>query len=272
MAKSEQGEAVPMMKSVDRALFLLSYFTVESPEWGLSDLARKSGLDKATTLRILVALMRNRFVEQHPDTKKYRLGIEVLRLARVREQSFPLIDLIMPALERMAETIEETAHAALASDEAMITVAVAEPKRATRVWVDPSQLLPFHATASGLAFLAFSSPEKREQVLSMKTLQSYTAATIGPSELAAALQTVQERGYALSQGSFEIETAGIAAPIFSADGTAFGSVAIAGVASRMDDERRKKAIASVLNAAIEVTRSIGGDPHLNLLRAQRAYV
>ncbi|RUW90138.1 IclR family transcriptional regulator, partial [Mesorhizobium sp. M8A.F.Ca.ET.059.01.1.1] len=40
------------MKSVDRALYLLSYFTVQEPEWGLSDLARKSKVDKATTLRI----------------------------------------------------------------------------------------------------------------------------------------------------------------------------------------------------------------------------
>lgn len=268
MAKGDAGDTAPMMRSVDRALFLLSYFTVENPEWGLSELARKAELDKATTLRILVALIRNRFVEQNATTKKYRLGIAVLRLARVREQSFPLIDLIMPALDRMAEAIEETAHASLASDDAMISVAVSEPRRATRVWVNPSQLLPFHATASGLAFLAFSEPEKRTQVLATESLQKFTENTLGAADLEAAVNRVHERGYAFSKGTFEAETASVAAPIFAADGRSFGSVAIAGVASRMDEQLIKKAATLVVTAAIDVSRAIGGEPHANLLRAQ----
>lgn len=269
MAKADTSEPAPMMKSVDRALYLLWFFTVQQPEWGLSELARRAKLDKATTLRILVALIRNRFVEQHPVTKKYRLGIAVLRLARVREESFPLIELIRPVLDKICEEMEETAHASLATEEAMITVAVTEPKRSTRVWVNPSQLLPFHATASGLAYIAFTYPEKREALLDSGELVRFTDTTVSHSDLRQHIETVHERGYAFALGSFEAESSGVASPIFSSDGFAFGAVAIAGVASRMDAKQQRKAARLVVNASIEISRAIGSEPHPNIIRAQK---
>jgi DNA-binding IclR family transcriptional regulator len=269
VAKAETSEPAPMMKSVDRALFLLSFFTVQQPEWGLSELARRARLDKATTLRILVALIRNRFVEQHPTTKKYRLGIAVLRLARVREESFPLIELIRPVLDRMSEEMEETAHATLATEDAMITVAVTEPKRATRVWVNPSQLLPFHATASGLAYLSFADPEKQAAVLEEDELTRFTETTVLRDDLRQLVETIHNRGYALAHGSFETESSGVASPIFSSDGFAFGAIAVAGVASRMDKNQQLKAARLVVSASIEISRAIGSEPHPNIVRAQK---
>ncbi|WP_259669075.1 IclR family transcriptional regulator [Rhizobium lentis] len=268
MAEAKSPEPAQMMKSVDRALSLLSYFTVQQPEWGLSELARKAKLDKATTLRILVALIRNGFVEQHAETKRYRLGIAVLRLARVREESFPLIELIRPVLDRIVEEMEETAHASLATDEAMITIAVTEPKRSTRVWVNPSQLLPFHASASGLAYIAFASPEKQEALFTAD-LPRYTDSTITRDDLRNHIDLVRQQGYALAAGSFEAEASGVAAPIFSSDSFSFGSVALAGVASRMTPDQQLRAAKLVVGASIEISRAIGAEPHPNILRAQR---
>ncbi len=259
-----------MMKSVDRALYLLSFFTVQEPEWGLSELARRAKIDKATTLRILVALIRNGFVEQQSQTKKYRLGIAVLRLARVREASFPLLSFINPVLDRISEEMEETAHATLAADNAMITIAVAEPKRATRVWVDPSQLLPFHASASGLAFIAFAPPSVREEILENLDFERYTERTIvDKTELRKQVEEIRHRGFAFSPGSFEVETSGVAAPIFSNNGEAFGAIAIAGVASRMTKEQQFKAAKLVVDASIEISRAIGAEPHPNIVVAKQ---
>ncbi|WP_245582037.1 IclR family transcriptional regulator [Rhizobium ruizarguesonis] len=260
-----------MMKSVDRALYLLSFFTVQEPEWGLSDLARKSKIDKATTLRILVALIRNGFVEQHSETKKYRLGIAVLRLARVREASFPLLSFINPVLDRLAEEMEETAHATLAAETAMITIAVTEPKRSTRVWVNPSQLLPFHASASGLAFLAFAGQEMRDTALAQEELVKYTENTVVEvDELRTRLEQIKTRGFAFSPGTFEVESSGIAAPIFSNTGDAFGAIAIAGVSSRMTTkDQQMKAARLVIEASVEISRAIGAEPHPNVLRARK---
>jgi len=51
------------MSTVEKAISLLNLFE-EEPEWGLSDLARRSKFDKATTRRLLVALSNCGLIDQ----------------------------------------------------------------------------------------------------------------------------------------------------------------------------------------------------------------
>ncbi|TIW18621.1 MAG: IclR family transcriptional regulator, partial [Mesorhizobium sp.] len=56
------------MSTVGKAVSLLELFTLDEPEIGLSDLARKAGLDKATARRLLMALANHRLIEQEPQS------------------------------------------------------------------------------------------------------------------------------------------------------------------------------------------------------------
>ncbi|MFT5111764.1 MAG: DNA-binding IclR family transcriptional regulator [Parasphingorhabdus sp.] len=71
-----------VMQTTDKALSLLSQFSESRPQIGLSEFARLARFDKATTRRLLISLIRNGLVEQHPETRKYRLGASILSLAR----------------------------------------------------------------------------------------------------------------------------------------------------------------------------------------------
>jgi IclR family acetate operon transcriptional repressor len=259
-----------MMRTVDKALRLLELFSIEAPEHGLSEMARLARLDKASTLRLLVALARNGFVEQHPQTKKYRLGRNLLRLARIREASVPVASVVQPVLERLAAALGETAHAALAADRALITIGVAEPQRVMRVHVDPSEPLPLHATASGMALLAYAGDELLEQVLGAGKLTAHTSHTIvAPDRLRRHLADARKRGYAISVRGFDSDVIGIAAPVFDWSGRACATIAVASVAARLNEARKHLVAHSVMTAAIEVTRAMGGEPHESLLRSSR---
>lgn len=254
------------MKTVDKALKLLDFFTVQEPEWGLSDLARAASLEKATTLRMLAALDRYGLLEQHPTTKKYRLGKAVLKLARVREASFPFASIVQPALEKLVEETGESAHVALASGPALMTVAIAEPQRSTRVCVDPSKPLPYHATASGIACLAYASENKVQHTLGTIDLSAYTEHTLTtPGKIRRQIAEVRQRGYAVSARSFEMEVIGIAAPIFDWTGYACGAVAVASIASRMTPDMEAAIARAVVNAAVDVTRATGAEPQAAFL-------
>ena len=69
------------MTTVDKALSLLDHFSNEQTEIGLSAFARLAGYDKSAVLRMLSALGRAGFVEQDPQSRKYRLGGAFLRFA-----------------------------------------------------------------------------------------------------------------------------------------------------------------------------------------------
>jgi IclR family transcriptional regulator, acetate operon repressor len=254
------------LRTVDKALKLLDFFTIPEPEWGLSELARRAELDKATTLRMLSALVGNGLVEQHPQTRRYRLGSKLLKLARIREATSPLMSIIQPVLDRLAGGTGETAHASLASNDAMLTVGIAEPQRPTRVSIDPSEPLPFHATASGIAYLAFAPPDVVARVLSGDSLEAHTERTIVSSDaIRRKLAEVATRGYAVSERSFEMEVIGTAAPIFDASGYSCGAIAVASIASRFDGELERSAAAAVMRSATEITRATGAEPNPILL-------
>ena len=79
------------MGTVSKALSLLGFFSQQQPEIGLSDMARLSGMNKATVYRMLCELQTNGFVEQAGNGRAYRLGAEVLRLAALREATVPVL-------------------------------------------------------------------------------------------------------------------------------------------------------------------------------------
>lgn len=247
------------MKTINKALNLIGFFLPDTPEWRLSDLARAADMDKVTTMRILNSLAAGGIVEQHPETKKYRLGTAVLRLARIREACFPVVAVLQPILDKLAEETGETTHACLFSGSAMTTIAIAEPIRSTRVFVDPSQALPVHATASGVAFLAYADAATRSETMGRLSVRPHTPNTpADKASLERHLAETRHNGYALSVGTFEEEVTGIAAPIFDWHGDVQATIAAACVASRLTDENQSRIAKAVLRASVEATRAMGG--------------
>ncbi len=255
----KDGSAPTVMSSVDRALSLLRFFTVETPELGLSALSRAAGFDKTTTLRCLTALERNGLVEQDPVSKTYRIGLAPLQLSQVREQTFPLQARLQPVLDRLADKVEETAHASLIMRRQLMTVGVAEPSRPTRAFIDFSTPLPFHATASGVAILAFMTDDARNDLQLDDDLQRFTDQTPRRmADLDTDLATVRATGVSHVAGTFDDEIAGAAAPVFGPSGAVIGAVAVAAVASRHNTEKAAQIDTALRSAGTEITQQLGG--------------
>lgn len=250
------------MQTVDKAMKLLGYFSVAEPEIGLSELARLASFDKAATRRFLVALANHGFIEQDSDTRKYRLGPAFLRLARIRETTRPLARMVQRSLDELTQATGETAHGSLFSGEHLSIIGVAEPQRPTRVSVDPSQPLPLHATASGLAFLAFLDDDTAQQIVAAMSLRKHTDRTcVSKREFKALLAGTRERGYSMAVRTFDNEVISIAAPIFGATGVAIGAISVASIASRFSKESERRIAGSVLNAAADVCKATDGTIH-----------
>lgn len=246
------------MKTIDKAMQLLNLFTTETPEFRLVDIARASGLDKVTAMRVLNSLVSGGLLEQHPETRKYRLGTAILRLARIRETSFPMVSTLQPIVDRLSEETGESGHASLASDAGLTTIALCEPNRSTRVWIDPTQVLPFHATASGIVYLAHLPPAEAEALLAHTPDRRYTAETATRAELHQRMQEARRLGYARSIGGFEVDTAGFAAPVFDWHGKVIATIGLACVRSRLDEANDSHLIRAVVAAATAATRAFGG--------------
>lgn len=246
------------MRTVEKALRLLDLFDEGCPAMGLSALARRADLDKATVLRMLTDMAAVGLVEQDPIGRDWRLGAGLLRLARLREAVFPVGAVLNPILAHLAETTGETAHASLRAGRDLATVGVVESARSTRVHVEPGLILPIHATASGVAYLAFARAEALDEVLG-RDLPALTPATprAAPA-LRAAVDRARAQGFAHADQTLESEVSGLAVPLFGADGFATGALAVATPTTRLTADLRARILAALAPAARRATLGLGG--------------
>lgn len=255
-----------MSATVIKALSLLELFSEASPELGLTDATRLSGLDKATAYRLLNTLETKGFLEQHPQTRLYRLGPAVLHLARIREATFPVSAIVQPVLQRLADTTGETAHLSLFSGGALAPIGVSESPRANRVSLSASETLPLHATASGIAFLAFAPDDVVTKALRGR-LPSFTDHTIISRDMVQQMiEQARRAGHAFADQSYELEVFGIAAPVFGPGEAASGAIAVATPSHRVTRDLRALIIRSVMDAAVEVSRKLGNEPPSSFIR------
>jgi len=249
------------MGTVAKALSLLGFFARATPELGLSELARRSGLNKTTVYRLMSELAAHGFVEQVGSGRAYRLGPAFLRLAALREQAVPMRETVQTVLADLAAATGETAHFSQLQGETLSTLAYAySAAHGTSVLMDDAEMLTFHGTSSGLAVLAFSPCDFVDRMLagplSARTPETVTDA----SAIRSALPKIRSEGLAVSVGGFEVDVHSHAAPVFDSGARVTGAVAVAAPVTRMTDALRARVRREVVAKARHLTRLTGGFP------------
>lgn len=226
---------------------------------GLSEIARLSGLNKATCHRLLSEMESRGLVEQLGPSREYRLGPAVLRLAALRETAVPTRDAAMPVLQALARATGETAHLSLREGDRLVTIAFAySPAHSTRVMMEDADVLPWHATSSGHAVLAFLPDDERDTLLARPlhrhTMATETDAALLMSRIAAA----RDHGAAETSGTFEPDVQSFAVPLFGAEDRVVGALGIVFPVSRNSPDLRQKVQRETLRAAEEIIALWGG--------------
>jgi len=247
------------MSTISKALDLLNLFSPDRPEMGLAEITRVSGRDKATVHRHLKALTENGFLEQNLQTRAYRLGPALLRLSAVREACFPVRKLLRPIVTALSEAVGELAHASLLQGDVLSPVFHADPHlHGIQVHFDESELLPLHATSSGLAALAFSSPEAQARALA-RPLAVYTDETITDRDhLRAMINETRRAGFSQMGGAFDAEVASVGTPLIGQDNDVIGALSVAVPKARATPQRMSEIAETLMHAAAGASHSLGG--------------
>ncbi len=246
------------MKTVDKALSVLDQFSASQTEIGLSELSRMAGLDKAATRRLLVALSKHDFIEQVEETRKYRLGPGFLRLARIRETTVPVSSAAQEVADWLAAETNETAHLSIPGQYGMTSIAHRLPNRARVVNIEPAQILLYHATASGLIFLAFATPETAERAFKIKREKLTSATITSKPALQKALKQFRAQGYSQTHNTFEDDVASIAMPFFCGEGDPTGTIALALPKADMTEDRRDALLPLLKEAVQRIEKALTG--------------
>lgn len=219
------------MKTVMTTIALLRQFTASEPELGVSELARRMSLDKATVHRALKTLRSERFIEQDPVTKRYRLGLAVLDIAAARLASFGFLAGSNQEIRLLGAEIGESVSIHAPDGHEMVCLAFVEAAQPVRVLFFIGERFPVHVTSAGLATL---STMPRAQWSPLVATARKTSGIKGPddAQLTRLLQAASERGYAEADESYEKGVRAIAVPVPNASGATVCTVSIAAPAQR----------------------------------------
>ena len=245
------------MSTIAKAMEILELFSADRPEIGLAEFHRLLKRDKATTYRHLSALVACGLVEKDAHTQRYRIGPAVLRLAHQREMAMPRLAGVRTVLPQLAAATGETAHASLLDGRQLFILASHESSRhSTRVVVE-NAILPLHATASGLAVLAFGESALFDKAC--RNLRKFTPSTAtDAASLREIVEKARQSGFAESRSGFEEGVHGIAIPLFDASGRAAGALAVASVSSRISPELKETILRELASSGRKLTESWGG--------------
>jgi DNA-binding IclR family transcriptional regulator len=219
-------------QSAERALALLTTFDESRAEIGVTEMAESLGVHKSTASRLAAALERAGFLSR-TGGKRYRLGVELIRLGTLALRSFDVVATMQPAMERLSRQTGETVNLAVPDGADILNVAELPSTyilSCSGGWT--GRRTKPHAAANGKVLLAYGAIEIPRQ------LERYTEHTITTqAALRAELAAVRRNGYATATAELEDGLVAAAAPVFDGTGACVAALSISGPANRMPPER-----------------------------------
>lgn len=219
------------VQALARGLDVIRAFDAEHPRGTLSDVARRTGLSRATVRRLLKTLVGLGYATQQGDV--YALTPLVLELGFSYLSSLTLPEIAEPHLQALSAELGESTNAAVLDGDQIVYVARVHTRRLLRISIAPGTRLPAAWTSMGRVLLAeLDSADARARI------------EIGPdgmptppqavARVERALEAVRREGYALVDQELEPGLRSIALPVRDARGTAIASVNVATSAGTTD--------------------------------------
>jgi DNA-binding IclR family transcriptional regulator len=195
--------------AAERTLAILDAFVGAGASMSLGDLERATGLFKSVILRYMISLERQNYLTKLHDGR-YRLGPKLMELGHICEESFDILSIVNPALDRIAEETGETVSFYVREGENRVCIARRDSSHALKVSVRPGSTHAFDGTSISLVLTEFSGSKAHE---------------LGDCEL-----------FRATSGVVDVLSCSVSIPVFGASGQFKGALTVSGPIGRFDTQ------------------------------------
>lgn len=245
------------IQSVQVALRLLEALAHNRGPMGVTEIATRLGTPKARVYRHLRTLFAQGYVEQDPETEKYRLGIKLYQLGRAAGEQIDLLTEARRIMQRLCDSLQMAVTLGRPVDDGIFIVDMLRADTPMEISTRPGYVLPFHATAQGKVALAFGDPDLADRVLAGPLERMTPQTIVDPDRLRAQVRKARLAGWAVAPGEVLPGLNAIAAPIFSADGRLEATITVVGTVQGLPARPRREMIAAVLEAGRAISHALG---------------
>ena len=235
--------------SLARGLEVICAFTRDRPTMTLSDMAKATGMSRATARRLLLTLVREGYAEKRD--RIFSLRPKVLQLGYSALSSVGILDIVQPVMNDLSQQTQESIYTAVLTGDEVTYLARSTPDRVISVSINIGNRLPAYAVSTGRVLLAGESEEALARYLDRLQLEKHTSNTVRSKDhLREIIAETQRLGYSLVDEELEVGVRSLSVPIYDAGGQVLAALNACCPAMRFAvEDMRKKLVPVLLEAA-----------------------
>lgn len=248
------------VQSLARGLSVIQAFDAEHADMTLSDVARRTGLTRATSRRFLLTLVDLGYMRT--DGRMFTLTPQVLRLGHAYLSSMGLPQIAQPHLETLSAKLGESVSVAVLDGVDILYIARVATRRIMTVGISVGTRFPAYATSMGRVILASLDEDRLADYFARAHVHPITDRTIHDEQsLRAELDRVRRDGYSLVDQELEPGLRSIAAPIVNASGEVVAAVNVSTHTSLVTGDLVQTHLPALLEAAEAINLDLKASRH-----------
>ncbi|MCF8077929.1 MAG: IclR family transcriptional regulator [Desulfobacterales bacterium] len=250
-----------MIQSVKRAAAILKLYSPRTQRLGITEIARKLGIHKATAQGLVQTLVAEGFLTQEQETRKYKLGFIIYELGVSLASALKINQVSVDPAHNLAIKTGFLVRLSIPDQDSAIVVLDAYPRAKPFLYPQFGLRFPLYCTSMGKVILAHWSEERLEEYCSKIEFFAFTQNTIvDKHELYKELAEVRQKGYAVNREEHFLSRSAIAAPIFDSSSGVTAAINIVADPSRLLGDNVDNFAPQVISTAMEISQYMGYYP------------
>jgi len=246
---------ISAVKSLDRGLDILEYVAGCPEPPSFSQLLGTLGIPRSSLFHLLTNLLSRNFLERDPKTERYRVGAEVVAIARKVQQP-SLSDRIVPYLRQLSLEISETCGFYVQVGDLVEVVASAISTQALSYTMKAGMNAPLYAVSAGKIVLSELPAEELSHYLARIRFEPVTPHTVrAKGRLKQEIAKVKATGFAYSREEFTLGITAIAIAVRS-ESKFHGAINLAVPTARFTPDRDAEFRAALQRTAQAISKEI----------------
>jgi IclR family pca regulon transcriptional regulator len=256
LREGADGSDRDYVNSLARGLEVISAFTRTRPKMTLSEIARATGMTRATARRFLLTLVREGYAEK--TDKLFALKPKVLELGYSALSSMGILDVVQPVMNELSRTLQESVFTAVLTGDSVTYIARATSERLVNISITVGSRAPAHAVSTGRVLLAAEPEDALLRYLDRVTLERLTPHTLTSKvKLRAEIERVRIEGSSIVDQELEVGLGSISVPIRNGEGRVLAALNVCCPSARMTvADMRRDVLPELTAAAQRVTRGL----------------
>ncbi|HOC02155.1 MAG: Transcriptional regulator KdgR [candidate division TA06 bacterium ADurb.Bin131] len=240
---------------VDKIVKIIEIVAENNGIYTMSDISKALNMQSSTTYNLLQNLVISGYLEKDQNSKKYKIGNELLELIKPVSKRKIIITASEKVIKELAEKVQESVVLAIFYNGERYIIAKAEyTDHLVNVNLDLFQKTTCYETVTGRILLAYlSETELKEYVRRHGYPEKKWNGILNFTSLNSAIKEIQKKQIVINKTN---EVSAVAVPVFGPDKSVWASLGIYLPTTRFTNSKKNQLIEEVKRAAGEISKNL----------------